>query len=366
MKTRIALVGSAVVLALTQMPLTAFAQAQKAPATAVPAPSAVRAPATARTPIDWIEYEDFTLAPVLDEVSTHLAAARAALAKQDDAQAADALRAAARALEAQAVRAAALDQQRAAADLKRAHDTQVRLMALTKKLDATAEAIKAGKVSTTAALDQILDQAARADLEQRWLVTDIATWYPLVEEPQRHFVAASDAFAKQDFKAAATEVRKAEAYVRLESARAAGDVKTELDTANAELEQTARALDQGTLKTEQHLDQVFAKANHALALAYRAKAAESWARKAYDDAGYELKAAAQRLESAAAWAGTEAQSVAAAAVTDTRAIGDKLASGGVWAKEEIVKGFEALGNALDQLGRFIGSKSKATPVDVSG
>jgi uncharacterized membrane protein len=363
MKTRITLVGSAVVLALTQ-PLPAFAQAQKAPTAAAPASTTVRAPATAQTSPGWIEYEDLTFTPVLDEVSTHLAAARAALAKQDNAKAADAMQAAADALEVQAERAAELDRQRAAADLQRAHETQARLMALTKKLDATAEAIKAGKVPTTAALDQTLDNAARADLEQRWLVTDVATWYPVAEEPQRHFLAASDAFARQDFKAAAVEVRKAEAYMRLESARATGDVKTELDTANAELEQTAQALDKGNIKTKQDLDQVFAKANHALALAYRAKAAESWARKAYDDTGYELKAAAQRLESAAAWTGTEAKSATAAAVTDIRAVGDKLASGGVWAKEEIAKGFLALGNALDKLGQFIGSKSKPAPVDV--
>jgi hypothetical protein len=66
-----------------------------------------------------------------------------------------------------------------------------------------------------------------------------------------------------------------------------------------------------------------------VAPAHRAKAAESWAYEAYHDVGYELKAAAHPLESAAAWAGAETKSAAAAAVTDMRAIGDKLASGGV-------------------------------------
>jgi hypothetical protein len=47
-----------------------------------------------------------------------------------------------------------------------------------------------------------------------------------------------------------------------------------------------------------------------------------------------------------------------------RAIGDKLASGGVWAKEEIAKGFESLGSGLNKLGQSIGSRNKASPFDV--
>lgn len=109
------------------------------------------------------------------------------------------------------------------------------------------------------------------------------------------------------------------------------------------------------------MDKAFADANHALALAHRAKAVESWTAKAYDQAGYELKEAAHGLESAAAWTGTEAKTAAAAATSDARALGDKLASGGVWAKDEVAKGFESLGTALNKLGRAIGSKAKAAP-----
>jgi hypothetical protein len=96
----------------------------------------------------------------------------------------------------------------------------------------------------------------------------------------------------------------------------------------------------------------------ALALAHRAKAAESWAHKEYDKAGYELKAAAHGLESAAGWVGTEAKAGAAAAVAD------KLASGATWAREEVAKGFESLGHAINALGQKLGSRKKAAPVDV--
>ena len=55
---------------------------------------------------------------------------------------------------------------------------------------------------------------------------------------------------------------------------------------------------------------------------------------------------------------------AAVAVADTKALGDKLASGATWAREEVAKGFEALGNASNALGQKIGSSKKAAPVNV--
>ncbi len=366
MKNHIKFLSAAVLLTLSPLPMIAAAQGQQAAAaqaSASPAPSA-KAPVTAKSPTDWILYEDTTFTPVLDDVSVHLAAARAALDKKDNVRAAEAMQAAARALKAQADRAAQTDRQLAAADMKRARDTHARLVALSRKLDATAAHIKAGKVTTTAALDKTLNKAARADLDRRWLVTDVTVWYPVAEEPQRHFLAAADAYAKKDYKVAATEVRKAEAYVRLESARAAGDVKNGLDAAGSDLERLAQSLDKRAIKSEKDMDKVFAKADHALALAHRAKAAESWAKKAYDDAGYELKAAAHGLESAAAWTGDEAKKAASTTVADTRALGDKLAGGGVWAKDEIAKAFDSLGSTLDHLGQKIGLKSKSSPVDV--
>ena len=363
MNTRHSLLAAAALALLTQLPIAAMAQATQ-PAAAPAAAAPAKAPIASKSPTEWIQFDDRTVTPVIDDVSSHLAAARAALAKKDTAKAAEAMHAAARALEVQGDRASKLDRQRAATDLKAAKDVHVKMTALTQQLDATAEKIKAGKVSSTTALDKTIGKAQRADLERRWLVTDVATWYPVAEEPQRHFGAALEAYAKKDFKAAATEVRKAASYVRLEAARAVGDVKKGLDTANADLEKTAATLDKGALTVQHDMEKTFASADHALSLAHRARAAESWARKSYDQVGYELKAAAHGLESGAAWAGTEAKAAASAATADARAIGDKLASGGVWAKGEIAKGFDSLGSALNKLGQSIGTKSKATPFDV--
>ena len=361
MRTPITHIAAAVLLAFAQVGVAARAQTQTTPAAAATPSPAAAAPLAARAPTEWIRYDDATVTPVLDDVSTDLAAARAALAARDTAKAAASMQAAGRALDAEARRAAKMEHGRAAADARLARDTQVRMAALVRKLDATAAQIKAGKVTTLAQLDKTLNKAARADLERRWLVTDATTWYPVAQEPQRHFLAAADAYAKKDYKTAAREVREGAAYLRLESARAVGGVKKELDAAGAELDRTARSLDRGALKADKSMDKSFADAEHALALAHRAQAAEAWTDKAYDQAGYELKAAAQGLESSAAWAGSKAKGAAASAAADADALGDKLAKGGVWAKDEVAKGFDTLGHALDQLGRTIGLKSKAAP-----
>lgn len=72
----------------------------------------------------------------------------------------------------------------------------------------------------------------------------------------------------------------------------------------------------------------FARAERALALEHRAQAAEAWSHKRYKQAGAELKAAAGRLESAAAWTGGQAKAAAAAAVSDARALGREIANRG--------------------------------------
>ncbi len=357
----------AMLVATTQVAGVAYAQAPKAPA----ALAATKAPIPTKSPDDWIIYDDTTYTPVVDAVSRHLDAARKAFDAKDSKKAATEMRAVADELKLRAARAAKedralvkADKALLAADTKFARDTQntiKRMSASALKVSSAAAAIESGKIKTKADLDKAIDKAARADMERRWLVTDVTTWYPVSEEPQRHFADAVAAYAKKEYKAAATDIRKATSYLRLEAGRATGEAKQELDSSVAQLGTLAASVEKGAVKDAQSMVKAFAKANHALALEYRSEAAESWARKEFDKAGYELKAAAHGLESAAGWAGGEVKAGASAAVADTRALGDKLASGATWTRDEVAKGFEALGNSINALGQKIGSTKKASP-----
>ncbi len=369
-------IALAMLVATTQLAGVAYAEAPKASAAAIvqPAPAATKAPILTKASQDWIVYDSTSYTPVVDDVSRHLDAARKAFDAKDNKKAAAEMHAVADALKLQAARAgrdnSALvteDKALLAADTKFAQDTRdtiKRMNASALKVSAAAAAIDSGKIRTKADLDQAIDKAARADMERRWLISDATTWYPVSEEPQRHFTDAAAAYARKDYKAAATDIRKASSYLRLEAGRATGGAKQELDGSVAQLDTLAASVEKGAVKDEQSMAKAFAKAEHALALEHRSKAAESWARKKYDQAGYELKAAAQGLESAAGWAGGEAQAGASATVADTRVLGDKLASGATWTRDEVAKGFESLGKGIDALGQKIGGSKKASPFGV--
>lgn len=361
---------AAILIALTPLSGIAFAQATKAPAipAAPAAPAAATAPVTIQSPTDWIIYEDMTYTPVADEVSRRLAAARTAFDAKDNKKAAAEMRAVADELKKQAARAVKADKDfakaLAKAEVKLSQDTATRMDRTATKVMAAAAALENGKIKTQADLDKAIDKAARADMEQRWLVTDVTTWYPVSEEPQRHFGSAIKAYAKKEYQAAATEIRKATSYIRLEAGRATGDAKLALESSVAELDGLATSTEKGAVKDEKALATAFTHANHALALAHHAKAGESWVRKEYEKAGYELKATAHGLESAAGWVGAESKAGAAGVVADTKTLGDKLASGATWTREEVAKGFESMGHALNAFGQKIGSSKKAAPVNV--
>lgn len=51
-------------------------------------------------------------------------------------------------------------------------------------------------------------------------------------------------------------------------------------------------------------------------------------------------------------------------MADTKTVDDKLASGATWTREEVAKGVESLGNAINALGQKIGTSKKAEPVHV--
>lgn len=227
------------------------------------------------------------------------------------------------------------------------------------KVISAANAIEAGKIKNNAELDKVIDRATRADMERRWRVSDVETWYPLSEEPQQHFMNAVAAYASNRYSDASTNIRKAISYLRLEANRAMGNAKEELDDSIAQLGNIANSIDERTLREERTMTMAFAKANHALALAHRVNAAESWARQDVEKAGYELKAAAHALKSGAGWAGGEIEAGATATAANTRLMGDKITAGAAWTRNEIAKTLESLGDSINTLGKRIGGTKKA-------
>jgi hypothetical protein len=70
-------------------------------------------------------------------------------------------------------------------------------------------------------------------------------------------------------------------------------------------------------------------------------------------AGYELKAAALYVEQGLAWAGQKADASGAAAIQGAQALAGKLIAEGGSVLDRFGQGYDAIGNAIEQLGQKI-------------
>jgi hypothetical protein len=291
-----------------------------------------------KTPEGWIVIQDKDYIPVIDGVSRKLESARKACMMKDPAAAATDVRATAELLSKQT--------SSTSRGLKENIDVAM------KQLNALSTDLDSKKTVGVKRFDAVIATAYRADLATDWLVVDESSWYPYIDEPNRHFRNAHVAFVAKDYDKAAEEIRKGEAFVHLEASRASGDVKQSLDSSAQELEKLS--LDMAPnwrVKSIVEMDQSWGRADRALAQSHQVQAKEDWQKKETAKAGYEMKAAALNLEESADWAGREAKTGVSAVVRDTRLMAGKLTAGGEYAVGEVDKGIDDLGHAISGLGQ---------------
>jgi len=298
-------------------------------------PSGSKPEIAPQTPEDWIVVQDEDYIPVIDDVSRKLQSARKAFMMKDPRAAATDVGATAELLSKQT--------SGASRELKENIDVA------TKRLSELATDLDSKKTVGVKRFDEVIATAHRADLASGWMVVDESSWYPYIEEPNRHFRNAHEAFLAKDYDRAAQETRKAEAFVTLEAGRASGDVKYALNLSAQELDKLAA--DMKNNRRERSIveaDQSFGRADRALAQSHQVRAKASWRKKETTKAGYEMKAAALSLEESAEWAGREEIKGVSAVVQDAKLLGGKLIAGGEYAAGEVDKGVDDLGHAISR------------------
>ena len=210
--------------------------AAKAPVAAT-GQSASKSEIASKTPEDWLVVQDQDYIPVIDDLSRKLQSARKAFLMKDPATAATDVRAAADLL--------SKETSGASPGLKENIDVAM------KQLSALAADLDSKKTVEAKRLDAVIAAAHRADLDSDWLVVDESSWYPYVDEPDRHFQNAHQSFLAKDYDKAAQEIRKGEAFVKLEARRASGEVKHSLNSSAQELDKLAVDTKKGTVKNVQ-------------------------------------------------------------------------------------------------------------------
>jgi hypothetical protein len=194
-----------------------------------------------------------------------------------------------------------------------------------------------------------------------WTPYEEDIWIVLVDEPEFHFQKAHEFFLKKDFKAAASEIRKGSAFLKLEAGRSTEEGKEALAASADELGKLADDVQKGTVASEKQLKDAFARADHALANHHYLKASEYWAKKDEKKAGHALKAAAQALEHAGAWSGHKLETAAVDVIKGVREAAGKLVESTGWTAEKariVEKGIKDLGNEILKLGKDIEPKKK--------
>lgn len=187
----------------------------------------------------------------------------------------------------------------------------------------------------------------------RWTVVAEKVAISSADEPEKHFQKARESFLKKNAKAAAAEIRKGAALLKLEASHATKEVKETLMASSRELEKLAKGVEGGTVNSTQELRRAFAHADRALAKQHYQTAAESWSKKEIKKAGHELKAAANDVEMAMAWAGHKLEATSTAVLKDARAIASKLIEETRWTTDEVGKGLDAVGEEIEELGKRI-------------
>ncbi len=338
MKTQI-LSATVTVLALWGVACNKSSNTAASTASTAPPAASAKSEIASKIPEDWVVVQDQDYIPVIDDLSRKLQSARKAFLAKDPATAASDIRAT----------ADLLSKETPSASRKLKENIDVAM----KHLSALAADLDNKKPVDAKRFDAVIASAHRADLDSDWLVVDETSWYPYVDEPDRHFQNAHQSFVAKDYDKAAEEIRKGEAFVKLEARRASGDVKHSLNSSAQELDQLAVDTKKGTVKSVRDGDNAFERADRALAQSHEIKAKESWAKKETSKTGYEMKAAALSLEQSAAWAGSEAKSGVSTVVSDTRTLAGKLADGTGYAAEEVDKGIQQLGTKIADLGHKV-------------
>jgi hypothetical protein len=196
-------------------------------------------------------------------------------------------------------------------------------------------------------------QAGPNTVPEGWMLVEEDIWTDFVDEPGERFHKAREDFLKKDYKAAAEEIRKGAAFMKLQAARATTEGKKVLTVSIDELEKLAKDVEQGTVTSAATLNHAFARAHYALARHHYLKATEYKAKGAGAKLGHDLKAAAIHLEHGFAWAGHELEAATVAVIKDTGLVAGKLIEGTGWAGKETGILIEKLGEEIQKLGRLV-------------
>lgn len=179
-----------------------------------------------------------------------------------------------------------------------------------------------------------------------------------VAQPAEYFYEAKHNYLQGHHYLAAKKIREGARALLRSSSNATAEGKKALLTSYHSLNKLALDMENQSYVPVNRINRVFAVAHYNLANHQYMKAKNTWAKKAYQETGDALTAAANNLREAASWAGNKIEVGGAATINGAREVGKSLEEGTQWTEDKVGKGIENLGKLLTTTGKKLETKDQ--------
>jgi hypothetical protein len=179
-------------------------------------------------------------------------------------------------------------------------------------------------------------------------------WFVNLDEPGRLLHKARADYTNSDCAMAATDLREASVYLRIEGRRTAeSEIKKGLFSSAGELRAMAEDVERGVYIPSKRFGRVFARAHYNLARADQHAASEAWAKKNAERTRQSLNAAMTNLRQGFVWTGHDMEASAVEFSRKVEGLCATMAKTAGWEDQEVEEAVKFVGMEVNLLGNEV-------------
>jgi hypothetical protein len=204
---------------------------------------------------------------------------------------------------------------------------------------------------------QAVDAKASIDTNLALQLQEDDFWV-IEDEPVNHLARAVEALNKHDATTAGSELRKAAFFVKAHATRAEGTSKSDLRANAAKLENLARRVEQGLIKSQDHLATALATTYLNLARYHYLAAVREQAKHDFRAAKHDLTMSADYVESHLKTAGGAVDLATQNLLADVRKASQSIEMTANQSETDTGRVLESLGRKIQELGHNLANNNK--------
>ena len=200
--------------------------------------------------------------------------------------------------------------------------------------------------------DGTMHEAVPLPPPEGFVLVEDDVWFVNLDEPGRLLHQARADYVNTDYLMAATDLREASVYLRIEGRRAGeSGLKDALFLSADNLQALATDVERGEYVPSERFGHVFARVHYNLARANQQVAEDAWARKNTERARQALNAAMTNLKQGFVWSGHEMEASAVDFSRKIESLCAKMVKATGWKDKEVEAAVNFVGAEISQLGK---------------